>query len=248
MSEAKGWMEDRICDECKKHISVLYPDLWQYKRKEGQGRKATYWCSWKCMRASEKKEEAKKEMRKLTLDNKKRAVEIAVNGGNPMEYLERLGIKDAGGAWMRIKAEAIKADPELLKSIPDRRCKKPEPAKAEVTIMDKVPEVKMDGAIRIETKEPGKVKVETILEKINREYSEKEAKITKQLCYDGMSVAAVIGELGRYSRVDIKGVTYIDFDGVEGDAISMTAENWKVFMKEFRKAAMIMGVDVDDEA
>lgn len=72
MSEAKGWMEDRICDECKKHISVLYPDLWQYKRKEGQGRKATYWCSWKCMRASEKKEEAKKEMRKLTLDNKKK--------------------------------------------------------------------------------------------------------------------------------------------------------------------------------
>ena len=55
-------------------------------------------------------------MRKMTLDNKKRAVEIAVNGGNPLEYLERLGIKDAGGAWMRIKAEAIKADPELIQN------------------------------------------------------------------------------------------------------------------------------------
>ena len=40
---------------------------------------------------------------KLTLEQKKKAVEIAQNGGDPLKYLEKCGSKNPSAAWFYIK-------------------------------------------------------------------------------------------------------------------------------------------------
>lgn len=55
--------KEKNCAECGKPIVILHPTRWAYKRqtqKRTDGYSYIYWCSWKCMRASEQKEETKK--------------------------------------------------------------------------------------------------------------------------------------------------------------------------------------------
>lgn len=51
-------------------------------------------------------------MKKLTLDNKKHAVKIAMDGGNPLEYIRMCGISNAADCWSKIKADLKEKDPE----------------------------------------------------------------------------------------------------------------------------------------
>ena len=81
----------KICNTCGREISILHPDHWAYKRKLGHVN--IFWCSWSCLRKAEK--EGKFSMKKLTLDNKKHAVKIAMDGGNPLEYIRMCGISNA---------------------------------------------------------------------------------------------------------------------------------------------------------
>lgn len=55
---------------------------------------------------------------KLTLENKKRAVEIAASGANPLPFLRSLGIKNASATWCLIKKGLQKADPETFAKLP----------------------------------------------------------------------------------------------------------------------------------
>lgn len=77
----------RKCRRCGKEISVLHPAQWVLKV---SGTNVTYWCSWTCLRKDEK--EGKFDMRKLTLEDKKEAVRIALSGG----ILDILGANDHG--------------------------------------------------------------------------------------------------------------------------------------------------------
>ena len=54
---------EKNCAECGKPFVVLHPAQWAYKRptqKRPDGYSYIYWCSWKCLRVSEQKEETKK--------------------------------------------------------------------------------------------------------------------------------------------------------------------------------------------
>lgn len=55
---------------------------------------------------------------KLTLENKKRAVEIAASGASPMPFLRSLGIKNPSATWCLIKKGLQKADPETFAKLP----------------------------------------------------------------------------------------------------------------------------------
>ena len=66
----------------------------------------------------EKQERKKAEMaRYLTEEQQDRAVEIALEGGNPVEYLKECGCKNQWASWGYIKQKLEKKDPEKYKRV-----------------------------------------------------------------------------------------------------------------------------------
>lgn len=69
--------------------------------------------------------------------------------------------------------------------------------------------------------------------------------IFKPVVYDGMAVRAVEGDFGSYHYQEINGKKWIDYDDKEvANQLSMTVEQWRGFLKEIRKAALILGVEL----
>ena len=141
----------RTCPICGKRHVVMWPEFWPYRRGDA------YYCSEQCLEVSVyrdlqlmnkvKKRKGKLEMGKLTLEIKKKAVDIAIGGGDPIEFLKRNGYEKAPDKmWGYIKSTLKEKDPDLYAKIPDRRTKKPE-------IPEQLPAVKPTGPIKIETPE-----------------------------------------------------------------------------------------------
>ena len=57
---------------------------------------------------------------KLTLEQKKKAVEIAMNGGNPLKYLADCGSDNPTGMWYTIKQNLKETDPRTFELLPKR--------------------------------------------------------------------------------------------------------------------------------
>ena len=55
---------------------------------------------------------------KLTREEKERAVELAISGGDPIAYLKELGMKNPWASWAYIKQTLRKAKPELYAQLP----------------------------------------------------------------------------------------------------------------------------------
>lgn len=253
--------EERTCEACGKAMYVLRPDMWRYKRFIGN--RTRYFCSWLCFRADETG--GRKDMKKLTIENKKKAVEIAMAGGNPNEYLKACGVANPSASWNYIRKCLMEKDPEkyeqLMKAVKteedpspsSRSAQEDRPAQAEVKTVDQVPEVTIDGAIRMKTAEPEKVELaydQGIAEEYRREQEAKAAedtrKISAALKFDGMTVREVEGEYGRYRLTEEYGSKCIAYESIEDDKISMRPWEWAAFMKEMKKAAAILEVSVDE--
>jgi hypothetical protein len=72
-----------------------------------------------------------------------------------------------------------------------------------------------------------------------------EPKITKPVGYDGFAVRAVEGDFGSYHFQEINGKQWIDYDDKEyANQLSMTVEQWRGFLVEIRKAALVLGVEL----
>lgn len=155
----------KTCAFCGKRFDVFKhvtnPTFWGYRW--GQ----TYFCSWKCLRAKEKEKEQTKETggpsemaKKLTLEQKKKAVQIAIDGGNPANYLKECGSDAPDKTWWFIKKKLKDTNPDLYAQIPDRRTKRTikEPAS---TIGETTIKVRPDG-IAVEPKTNETIKAETI--------------------------------------------------------------------------------------
>ena len=222
------------CAECGKEISILHPDQWAYK--ETTGKSFRFWCSWGCMRKAEK--EGKTRMKKLTLLNKKEAVRIAVEGGNPLEFIRMCGISNAAESWSKIKSDLKEKDPDTWAKLPKRlphpnsvkEDGKAEPDGAEIA--KQIPVVKVDGPIRIEAKQPGEIQITGPRKPVN---------------YDGFDVMAVNGRFGRYSyqKMEWDGMKeYIDFESFDRDELHMPVEHWREFIDELKRAAKVLGVEL----
>ena len=148
------FLEMKKCPICGKHFSVLYPHLWRYKVQITSNR-YKYFCSWKCLRADEQRR-SNEPMKKLTTEQRQKAIEIAMNGNSPIMYLElTCGISNGPQCWSNIKKHLKERDPETwekVKDVPKRRggrkAKEAEPAT-----------VKLSGPIKIVTDEPEKVEI-----------------------------------------------------------------------------------------
>lgn len=77
--------------------------------------------------------------KKLTLEQKKNAVQIAIDGGSPQLYLKKeCGVKYPDQTWLRIKNDLKKSKPDLYAQIPDGRIRGNQ-GKRKKTAMDPVP-------------------------------------------------------------------------------------------------------------
>ena len=106
------------CTECGKRTVVLYPDLWVYKRGAGSPGGQRFFCSWHCLRAYDKGDEtAMKQGRKVS-EKSMKAVQIALEGGDPQKYLEECWNKNPSAAWYAIKQQVKENDPETYDRLP----------------------------------------------------------------------------------------------------------------------------------
>jgi len=213
------------CPICNRSFRVQYPELWVYKRYiDGHLRTL---CSWKCLRAYEKeKEETElKGNQKITLEQKKKAIQMALDGKDPLKYLDQLGSSNPSAMWYTIRQAVKEKDPALY----ERLSKKAETKVTEVTKVteETTPETEEDFTSEDTEPEPPA------------------GKITEPVCYDEFTVRAVEGEYGRYHFQDINGKQWIDFDDLEGaNELSMTVDQWRGLLVELRKAAAILGVEL----
>ena len=343
------------CQCCGKPVSVLEPSRWGYKVKGKNG--WIYYCSWKCLRADEKrieqaqkkkqearkakqqekirndrlevmkgmmeavsegknaydylksmgyadpkdtlrrlritaKEEAPKIYRKmekmglldlrkghsgkgadrmsqnkLTREQKEKAVQIALNGGDYLEHLKKCGAKNPSAAWWYIRKTLGKSNPELLEEINRKTGEE-----AEVEVAEKLPPEasqeknekeqmyeSMGVPAELATEEPkdelkgfvpfrtGPVAMtreehaETCMSDQCRVVIDKNGlRVEPPVSYDGFDVVCIRGEFGEY-RTDGKKIHF------ENPAKIMFFEIHKedlaAFLEEVRRAAQILGVD-----
>jgi len=90
---------------------------------------------------------------RVSLEQKKKAVQIALDGGNPFDFLSDCGSKEPAGLWWTIKQNLKKVDPETYAKLPamlpkkepvKKAGKKPKdlPIEDDYTLAEKKPEVR----------------------------------------------------------------------------------------------------------
>ena len=220
MSEETVFISEKICPQCGKNFTVLYPSEWAYRR--GKVGHVIYLCSWKCLRAWDggdtKKEElevekdTKKHDRKATLTHMIEMYEAGKSKTEVLRYLKDEGYRVPEQTHADLKAYAKSKLPELY-------------ARLLVNDMPAHVEIPEKAVQNIETPEA--------------------PRITKPVNYDGFNVREVEGNFARYRRSDVGGSTYIDVE-IEGgsDTLSYTIEQWRSFRKEHDRAAVILGVEL----
>jgi hypothetical protein len=231
------------CGSCGREFYILYPALWAYKK--GQ----RVFCSWKCLRAFEKG--IRSETSNMNLGEKRRkAVDIALEGGDPVEYFRQQGQKNPTAAWSSVKQQLQEKEPETYARLPkvDRRKKEqkePKTAAEAMANMKQAADNFFDSVLK-DAETPEAAKAPTAMIEARQEWKPvQEPKITKPVGYDGFTVREVEGDFARYRRSDVSEKTYIDVEIADGcDTISYTVEQWRNIRKEFQRAAVILGVEI----
>lgn len=185
---------------------------------------------------------------KMTREQKEKAVELALSGGDYLAHLKECGAKNPSAAWWYIKKTLAKSNPKLLAEVMKKTgevetVKAPENPKGGpiVEIAEKLPP---EAVAEVPEKEYVVVEPHDDIEgAVN--YLKKAEKdshiIDKPLNYDGFKVTAIDGEFGQY-RMDG------DKIGFQNQAkimyFSMHKEDLGAFIKELTRAAQILGVQV----
>jgi hypothetical protein len=231
------------CRTCGKRTVILYPALWAYRKGPEK-----WFCSWKCLRAFEKG--IRSETSKMNLGEKRRkAVDIALEGGGPVEYFRQQGQKNPTAAWSSVKQQLQEKEPETYARLPqvDRRKKDQNPKTAADAMagMKKAAD-NFFGSVLKDAETPEAANGNTAWIEARTEWKPvQEPKITAPVGYDGFTVREVEGEFARYRRSDVSEKTYIDVEIADGcDTISYTVEQWRNIRKEFQRAAVILGVEI----
>ena len=159
------------------------------------------------------------------------AIRIALSGGNPLKYLEDCGSKNPSAAWYNIKQKIKENDPETYEKLP----KKIQRKDAKPTLADAMTGMKDAADTFFGQCEDMGLKLD----------KPEEPKEMKPVIFDGFSVRGVEGEFGSYLFQEINGKQWIDYDNKDhSEELSMTVEQWRGFLAEIRKAALILGVEL----
>ena len=230
----------KICNTCGREISILHPDHWAYKRKLGNVN--IFWCSWSCLREAEK--EGKFSMKKLTLDNKKHAVKIAMDGGNPLEYIRMCGISNAADCWSKIKADLKEKDPDTWEKLPKRL---PNPVmdkkkeKAEEAPADEVTKAAMQHPERPIVSPISPVVVE--IPEAPKDVcvlAMKPMPAVKSVKHTDFEISAIRNSLGEF-YFDKK-YNAVDWRTIEGEEVSLSPAAWRELAEVVPDVLTVLGV------
>lgn len=124
------------CPVCGKMKCAYWPEHWVYRRGEDflcsedcqivydtqKQRKMSGWIDdyFKKKKGKDGKAIMGKGKRKVTLEQKKKAVQIAIDGGDPREYLRQCGSENPDSLWWYVKKVIKEKDPALYEKIPEK--------------------------------------------------------------------------------------------------------------------------------
>ena len=243
-----------VCPICRKSVCIHWPEHWVYRR--GQ----TYYCSDQCMdvditrttkllnEALRKKREGKIDMKqKITLEMKKKAVEMAIKGEDPLAYLKKCGSKNPSASWAYIKTTLEKKDPAMFAKLPERLPRKLETPEGEWT-----PAVKVYGPVKIETPEPENVDVVKTAGDCMADMQAAADKFFDQCIEAGLKLDSEHAEDDFEDcviRSKKTGARYEVFQDsfclkIGSDEFVLAVETWKNLLKEIPKAAHKLGVEL----
>lgn len=223
------------CPVCGKKFEMPYPSLWAYNINKKQ-----FFCGWKCIQKYREQEEEKK--LGITLEQKKKAVSIALGGGDPAAYLKECGSEKPAVSWANILRNLETKDPEVYEIL-TRKVKKPKVDKGmpkkleleagenyEVSVGDAMGNMK-DAADEFFGKcEDMGLNIEMAPEEV------------KPLTLDEFEIAGIRHQdLGEWYYD--KKFNSIDWRTPEGDEVSLPPVWWKQIVKDLPKILRLLGVD-----
>ena len=174
------------------------------------------------------------DMKKLTLENKKKAVEIALGGGNYLDYLKKCGAGNPSASWTYIKKCLQAKDPEKYEPLMAVK-KQEKPAEpAEDPLKDFEPVVfqgkEYEKAEKAEQKEP---KTE---QKVKKTSGKRRKADQKQ----SFKIREAEGAAGVWSRPDND---WIRFQKDNVTTIKMRAEEWMILAAELPHVLKLFGME-----
>lgn len=140
----------------------------------------------------------------LTAAQKKQAVDIAMNGGDPVKYLEECGAKNPSAAWFYIRKRLVLSNPNLAKKIPGK---------------DGTETENKEGGPVVEIAE--KLPPEAVAEVPERLIIREEFKPEPELEYEIMAIKTDLGDFQKDRR---DGLVYWTTE--EGEKICLTRMEW----------------------
>ena len=220
------------CPVCRKQFDVLWPHLWAYKTEKGR-----YYCSWKCLRASEKKGEPKHMGVKklLTAEQENHAVWLAISREDPRPYLAECGAKNPQVTWNGIRNRVKQEDPETFAKLPrvighKRRPKIETPEHGSIQIPATAAEA-MEGMKA--AADEFFAKCEDMGLKLDKEPAETEFEMAKKIT--GLMVE--IGDFHYYPRTD-----YVDWTPVgHTEIVSLNTDEWKQVIRDLPEVLRELG-------
>lgn len=222
------------CLQCGKKRTVLYPELWTYKR-DGK-----YLCSYGCMRAWDREHDTETtfyegDVAKVTKEEKQKAIDIALAGGNPLAYLISLGKSDPQQSWYMIKNEAKKKDPAIVDRLPK---KLPTLKQSIAEANGKKPEqLVLEGGKDYQLKVDEAQEPKRILDGVDF------SKITSPVNFGGYEVTAITDKaLGEF-YYDRK-FNVIDWRTPEGEEISLNPTGWRNLARQIPEILGVLGVQI----
>ena len=223
---------EKTCRCCGKKFDVLYPQQWAYKKPKAKGGGYDYLCSWKCLREEEQKKNKPKGQddmpnNKLTAEQKAKAVEIALAGGDYVKYLKECGAKNPSAAWDYIKKTLAKENPnkclELMHKLSKQKQKKTLEEMAETVTADKTEQKEEEPAITASTVEDKTTWSGTPV----KEKPEFDFKVT-----------AIRTSLGEFNTDSRNGLIY--WTGNSGDKICMSYKSWKELTEQITRILKVL--------
>ena len=203
-----------ICPECGKRHVVTWPDLNPFKRGD------EYYCSSNCYEVSVNRDLSK--IKEAALIRRQKKLMKYKKDGTPAK-------KPGRKAQKQIEISAGEFKPAVDMSAPAKKIEKPDGNMTVIATKEppKVPTVKLDGALRIETPEAGKVEVVPVLPVKAFEFK----------------ITGIYTAVGTFTYCKKQG--YVDWDPMDGNStVSMNLEEWKEFMKVFPEAMKVLGVEL----
>ena len=262
-----------VCPVCGKYQVITWPEHWVYRRRDH------YLCSENCLIVFDVREYKErtgwiddykrrngKMRKKITLEQKKKAVEIALKGGTaPLKFLEACGAANPSASWFYIKKTVKEKDPETWRKLQEITGEKEEKPMTELH-MAEVPkpvvnmtidaedlaehldehdltQEQQELVVTMEGKQIGTMPADAIrsaMENVFTIRKNMDDEGPKPLRYDGFEVTTIRNEFGQF-HYDKKH-NLLDWESPDGEEVSWSPDCWKIFATEaLPKAMAILG-------